>query len=159
MKVLVSACLLGEKVRYDGRDQDRRSTAIGRLLAEGRAVAVCPEVAGGLGVPRLPSEIQAGDGAGVLDGKMRVLDARGGDVTAAFVRGAEQALAVARDHGIRVAILKSRSPSCGNAGVYDGTFQRRLIPGRGVTAELLERHGVRVFSEDEIEQAMDFAER
>ena len=105
----------------------------------------------------LPAEIQNGDGVAELDEQARLLDSSGQDVTAEFVSGAQQALALAQQHNIRVAILKARSPSCGNAQIYDGTFGQRLIAGRGVTAALLERHGVKVFNEDEIAAAPNYA--
>ena len=156
-KLLVSACLLGQKVRYDGTDKDRREASLNELIAQNRVVAICPEVAGGLPVPRLPAEIQNGDGGDVLNEQARVVDLSGQDVTAEFVSGAQQALALAQQHNIRAAILKARSPSCGNAQIYDGMFSKRLIEGRGVTAALLERHGIKVFNEDEIAAALDYA--
>lgn len=158
-KILVSACLLGQKVRYDGSDKDRREATLNELIVQGRVIAFCPEVAGGLPVPRLPAEIQSGDGEAVLDGQARLLDSSGQDVTAEFVSGAQQALAQAQTHNVSVAILKARSPSCGNAQIYDGTFSQQLIAGRGVTAALLERHGLQVFNEDEIAAAIDCAAR
>ena len=157
MKLLVSACLLGQKVRYDGSDKDRRETLLNELIAQGRVIAFCPEVAGGLSVPRLAAEIQNSDGAAVLDGAARVLDSSGTDVTLAFLHGAQQALTIAQANNVSVAILKARSPSCGNAQIYDGTFSKRLLEGRGVTAALLERHGIKVFNEDEIAAAVTYA--
>ncbi|NOT62604.1 MAG: DUF523 domain-containing protein [Acidobacteria bacterium] len=157
MKLLVSACLLGQKVRYDGSDKGQNSALLNELITEDRVVTICPEVAGGLGVPRLPAEIQNGAGNGVLNEQARVLDSSGKDVTTEFVSGAQQALALAQAHNIRAAILKARSPSCGKAQIYDGTFGKRLIDGSGVTAALLERHGIKVFNEDEIAAALDYA--
>lgn len=114
--VLVSACLLGQGVRYDGRDKRSHHPVLQAWLAQGRVLPLCPEVAGGLPVPRLPAEIEAGaGGAAVRAGVARVYDARGGDVTAAFARGAEAALALVRQHGVRMAVLKAGSPSCGSA--------------------------------------------
>ena len=156
-KLLISACLLGQKVRYDGTDKDRREVLLNELIAQNRVVAICAEVAGGLPVPRLPAEIQNGDGNNVLNEQARVVDSSGQDVTAEFVSGAQQALALTQQHDIRAAILKARSPSCGNAQIYDGTFGKRIIAGRGVTAALLERHGIKVFNEDEIAAALDYA--
>ncbi len=156
-KILVSACLLGQKVRYDGSDKDQGSALLNELIAQDRVVTICPEVAGGLGVPRLAAEIQTGTGGDVLNEQARVFDSAGQNVTAEFVSGAQQALALAQQHNVRAAILKARSPSCGNAQVYDGTFGKRLIDGSGVTAALLERHGIKVFNEDEIAAALDYA--
>ncbi|AXM97122.1 DUF523 domain-containing protein [Pseudomonas plecoglossicida] len=151
-KVLVSACLLGQPVRYDGRASGYPDL-LQRWQAEGRVVALCPEVAGGLPTPRPPAEIPGGQGADVLDGDAQVLTVAGEDVSAAFLAGAQQALALVRRHGIRVAVLKAGSPSCGNRLVYDGTFTGVKVAGEGVTVALLRREGVRVFSELELEQA------
>jgi uncharacterized protein YbbK (DUF523 family) len=128
--VLVSACLLGQPVRYDGRHQQARHSVLARWLAQRRVLAVCPEVAGGLPV-RAPAEIVGGDALQVLAGQARVLDAQGVDVSAAFVRGARQALDLARLKGVRLAVLKDNSPSCGSRQVYDGRFRHtRGGPGR-----------------------------
>ena len=156
-KLLISACLLGSKVRYDGSDKASDSDALAELIARGQVIAVCPEVAGGLGVPRLPAEIQNGDGAAVLANQAQVLDSVGKDVTNAFISGALQALALAQEHGIRAAILKARSPSCGNQEIYDGTFSKVLRDGHGVTAALLEQHGIKVFNESQIDEAVAYA--
>lgn len=148
--VLVSACLAGRRCRFDGSanpDDD-----VTRLVAEGRAVLVCPEVDGGLGTPRPAAEIVGGDGLDVLEGRARVVTEDGADVTEAFVRGAERALAAARRAGARVAILKARSPSCGAEEVYDGTFSRSLQPGAGVTAALLTSNGVTVVTDEALER-------
>lgn len=143
-KVLVSACLLGERVRYDGKDKRADSAVLARWVTEGRVVPVCPEVEGGLGVPRPPAAQQP-------DG--RVLDVTGRDVTQAFDAGAAHAVALARRHGITVAVLKEGSPSCGAALVGDAGFTGAKVPGMGVTARALRAAGVRVFSEDEIDRA------
>ncbi len=154
-KLLVSACLLGSKVRYDGLD--KACDALAELIARGQAIAVCPEVAGGLGVPRLPAEIQHGDGAAVLAGHAEVINSAGNDVTAAFISGAQQALQLAQAHSVKAAILKARSPSCGSGVIYDGTFSKSLRDGQGVTAALLEQHGIRVFDETQINEAVAYA--
>ncbi|HKS14893.1 MAG TPA: DUF523 domain-containing protein [Pseudomonas sp.] len=151
-KVLVSACLLGQRVRYDGRDSGHPDL-LRRWQAEGRVVPLCPEVAGGLPTPRPPAEIPGGQGGPVLDGEAQVLTVLGEDVSEAFLKGAHQALALVRRHGIRVAVLKSGSPSCGNLLTYDGSFSGTKVPGEGVTAALLRREGVKVFSELQLVQA------
>jgi uncharacterized protein YbbK (DUF523 family) len=140
-KLLVSTCLLGSPVRFDGRDMGFNCPLLERLATEGRLVPICPELAGGLPVPRAPAEIQA-------DG--RVVDVTGADVTMAFAEGAERALALAQAEGCRFALLTDGSPSCGSAFVHDGSFSGRRVAGVGVTAALLERHGIRVFSPDRI---------
>ncbi|MBH3357543.1 Uncharacterized conserved protein YbbK, DUF523 family [Pseudomonas guariconensis] len=151
-RVLVSACLLGQPVRYDGRDSGHPDL-LQRWQAEGRVVPLCPEVAGGLPTPRPPAEIPGGQGAAVLDGQAQVVTVTGLDVSEAFLAGARQALALVREHSIRVAVLKAGSPSCGNRLTYDGTFSGVKVPGEGVTTALLRREGVLVFSELELEDA------
>lgn len=151
-KVLVSACLLGQPVRYDGRASGHPDL-LQRWQAEGRVVPLCPEVAGGLPTPRPPAEIPGGQGGQVLDGQAQVLTVTGEDVSAAFMAGAQLALALVRRHGIRVAVLKSGSPSCGNRLTYDGSFTGVKVTGEGVTTALLRREGVQVFSELELDQA------
>ncbi|MFB8239057.1 DUF523 domain-containing protein [Kitasatospora purpeofusca] len=141
-KILVSACLAGVPCRYDGRSKDSPQ-ALGPLAA-GRAVVVCPEGAGGLPTPRPPAEIVGGDGADVLDGRARVVDATGADCTEEFIAGARAALAAAEAAGARRALLMARSPSCGCGRIYDGTFTGELRPGDGVTAALLRRAGIAV---------------
>ena len=131
--VLVSACLLGEPCRYDGKAVP--CEAVIEMAKSHKVVPVCPEVLGGLPTPRPPCEIQP-------DG--RVIDAEGNDKTAVFEAGARETLRIAREHGCTRAILKENSPSCGSARVYDGTFSRRLIPGKGKTAVLLEEAGIEV---------------
>lgn len=152
-KILVSRCLLGHRVRYDGGGHGPFAL-LQRWLDDGRVVALCPEVAGGLPTPRPPAEIRGGQGALVLDGQLPVLTVEGADVTAAFVSGAEQALALVREHDIRLAVLKARSPSCGNLENYDGSFAGVRVPGEGVTAALLRRAGVKVFNEQQLDEAV-----
>ncbi len=151
-KILVSRCLLGHAVRYDGGAHGPIALLL-QWQAEGRVVALCPELAGGLPTPRPPAEIPGGQGAAVLDGLLAVRTVDGEDVGAAFLAGAQAALALVRQHGIRVAVLKARSPSCGNLENYDGSFSGRRVPGEGVTAALLRRAGVRVFNEEQLEEA------
>ncbi|MBD9413754.1 DUF523 domain-containing protein [Pseudomonas sp. PDM16] len=151
-KLLVSRCLLGHRVRYDGGAHGPYDL-LQHWQDEGRIVALCPEVAGGLPTPRPPAEIPGGQGGGVLDGRLPVLTDDGADVTAAFVAGAKIALRLVSQHGLRVAVLKARSPSCGNTHTYDGSFGGQLVEGEGVTAALLKRHGVRVFNETQLSEA------
>ncbi|EFF89355.1 LOW QUALITY PROTEIN: conserved hypothetical protein, partial [Streptomyces sp. e14] len=109
-----------------------------------RSSRFCPEVAGGLPTPRRPAELVGGDGQDVLDGTARVVDDTGRDVTAEFLAGARRALEAARRTGCTEALLMPRSPSCGRGEVYDGSFTGALTRGDGVTAALLERHGITV---------------
>jgi uncharacterized protein YbbK (DUF523 family) len=152
-RVLVSACLLGEKVRYHGGDAALRHPILDRWIAEGRVVAFCPEMAGGLPTPRPPAEIQGGEAADVLNHVAFVRRKDGTDVTDAFTRGADAAVALVRELGIQVAILKEGSPSCGTHRVNDGSFTGRKVEGSGITAASLSAAGVSVFSEDEIDAA------
>jgi uncharacterized protein YbbK (DUF523 family) len=143
IKVLVSSCLLGAKVRWDGGDKLSGHPTLQRWLDEGRIVTACPEMLGGLGTPRPPAEITNG----------RVFTPEGDSVTAAFEQGARLAAEEAAAHEIRVAVLKANSPSCGSGFIYDGTFTRTRVPGDGVTAALLRQRGLMIFSEEEIEAA------
>lgn len=138
--ILVSACLLGENCKYSGGNNRREEVC--RLLEGKEYVPFCPEQAGGLPTPRLPSERRDG----------RVSSSAGEDVTEAFLLGAERALELCRREGVELAILKQGSPSCGSRYIYDGSFSGVKICGEGVTAELLRQNGVRVISEEEIEE-------
>ncbi|MFK5954084.1 MAG: DUF523 domain-containing protein [Desulfobacterium sp.] len=149
-KILISGCLLGLDVRYDNKIQPVENKILIEWQQEGRLVVVCPEVEGGLLVPRPPAEIVEGTGEDVLNGKAGLLNERGEDVTAAFIRGADVALELVKRFSIRVAILKEKSPSCGSTSIYDGSFTRKRIPGQGVTAALLRKNGVKVFSEKQL---------
>ncbi|MGC8875290.1 MAG: DUF523 domain-containing protein [Chloroflexia bacterium] len=144
---LASACLLGCATRYDGGHC--AFPALVEMAARGLVLPFCPEVAGGLPVPRPPAECCGGDGNGVLAGMARVRTAQGVDVTEAFLAGAERALSVVRRLGIRRAVLKESSPSCGVHWVHDGSFEGRLVSGCGVTTALLRRYGIDVCSEEE----------
>lgn len=148
-KILVSACLMGEKVRYDGNDNLLQHPLIQRWQQEQRLLMICPEVAGGLSVPRAPAE-QIGT---------RIITCDGADVTAAFQRGAWRAQRLAQQQGVVMAILKARSPSCGVGQIYDGSFSRRLIAGDGVTAAALRQLGITVFSELQLDAAAAWWQR
>lgn len=111
-------------------------------------ITVCPEILGGLGIPRENSEIAGGDGTDVLTGDAAVITISGRDVTKNFVKGANAALSIAKKYRVRKAILKSKSPACGSGKIYDGTFCGRLKAGKGVLASLLIRNGIRVYTEN-----------
>lgn len=145
--LLVSACLAGERCRYDGRE--KRCEKVAAMVARGEAVPFCPEVAGGLSTPRPPAEIQGGDGGDVLAGRARVVNREGEDVTAAYVAGACAGVELAQRLGVRRAILKEHSPACGVKAVYDGSFRGRLRPGCGVFAAALAQAGIELRSEDD----------
>ena len=144
MKVMISACLMGVRCRYDG-GHSRNETVMNRKKTY-QLIPVCPEESGGLPTPRPPAEIVGGDGNDVLKGKAKVMTADGTDVTEAYLRGAHHALEVAQSHGATQVILKARSPSCGCGDIYDGTFSGTLTSGDGVTTALLKRHGITVTS-------------
>lgn len=138
-------------MRYDGSAKTLHDDALDRWRREGRVVAVCPELLGGLPTPRPPAEIaDADDGQAVLDGRGRVVDIGGADITSSFVRGAHAALNTALDQGCRFALLIDGSPSCGSTFLYDGSFTGRRHAGEGVAAALLRRHGISVFAPDRI---------
>jgi uncharacterized protein YbbK (DUF523 family) len=154
-KILVSACLMGEPVRYDGKSQLQEDALFKQWQAMQRFVMFCPEVAGGLSTPRDPAEIIArGDSVE----QVRVQTDSGEDVSQAFITGAHLALKQCQQHTIKFALLSARSPSCGNEKIYDGQFKRQLIDGQGVTAALLTQHGIQVFNQFqllELEQALN----
>ena len=136
-KILVSACLAGEICRWDGGTN--LVPEIKALVDAGKAVPVCPEELGGLPTPRLPSE-RLGD---------RVVSSEGADVTAEFRCGAEEALRICREQGCGLAILKAKSPSCGKGLIHNGLFDSSLVPGDGMTAQLLTENGITVMNEQE----------
>jgi len=153
IKMLVSACLVGERVRYDGAQMTCDSKILKSWKHNGMIVPFCPEVAGNLPVPRPAAEIINGTGTDVLDKYTGVFNIKGQDVTESFIRGAEKALALTRKMQINIAILKDRSPSCGKTCIYDGSFSKVRRSGNGVTTALLEKNGISVFNENEIKQA------
>ena len=126
-KILISACLIGDKVKYDGKSN--YNPKVQDLLDKYELVPFCPEVEGGLSIPRVPSERV----------KDKVLNQEGKNVTRNFEKGAELALNICQYLGIKIAILKENSPSCGVNTIYNGKFEHKLIPGSGVTTELLKR--------------------
>jgi uncharacterized protein YbbK (DUF523 family) len=150
-RILVSACLLGELVRYNNEILPECPSILKEWEQEGRLIPVCPEILGGLPVPRDPAEIQDGEGKDVFAGIAKVININGQDVTQAFLTGARETLRLAEENDVAYAILKARSPSCSNRVIYDGSFSGGLIEGQGVTAALIERAGIHVFNEYEID--------
>jgi hydroxyethylthiazole kinase-like uncharacterized protein yjeF len=146
---LVSACLLGINCRHDG--QNKLNEKVMWLAAKEMLIPVCPEQLGGLGTPREPMGIIGGGGSEVLDGQARVMNRSGKDVTENLVRGAEEVLKIAKSLGVKEAILKARSPSCGCGKIHEWVSpSNMLIQGDGVTAALLKRNDIRVITEDEL---------
>ena len=136
-RLLISACLLGERCRYDGASQPLAAERLEKLRERFELIPVCPEQAGGLPTPRIPSERRGA----------RVVNRAGEDVTAFFQRGAAEALRLAKENGCTRALLKERSPSCGSGVIYDGSFSGALVPGWGVAAEALRDAGVEICGE------------
>ena len=139
-KIIVSACLLGLCCKYDGGSNRLPDDKLHKLCESYELIPVCPEAYGGLTTPRAPSERRDGG----------VFSSEGRDVTVQFKKGAEAALYLAETLGIRKALLKENSPSCGSGTIYDGSFSGKLIPGDGVTAELLKAHGIEVSGESSL---------
>ncbi|MEK1931677.1 MAG: DUF523 domain-containing protein [Pararhizobium sp.] len=159
-KILVSACLMGHTVRYDGQAKPLVHPALDRWRAERRLVTICPETSAGMPVPRLPAEIEPGRSAAeVLSSGARVLESNGGDVTAEFRQAAENALALAIEAGCAYALLIDGSPSCGSSFVYDGRFSGARQPGEGVTAALLRKNGIQVFCDRDIDALVEAVAR
>ena len=147
--IIVSACLVGLRTRYDGGRLAPDEVLL-RLARLGQVIPVCPEQLGGLATPREPAEIVGGDGQAVLLREARVLTRDGRDVTEEYIAGAQEVLRLAQLAGVRRAILKERSPSCGSSCIHDGTFSQKLTSGWGVTAALLRREGIEVLGTDEL---------
>lgn len=161
-KILISACFLGNPVRYDGSALDvsikvglAAQAIIDQWAGEGRLVPLCPEVAGGLPTPRPPAEISFSkkDRSG-LD--WRVITSSGMDVSEPFQRGAKIAMQLCQQHGIKLAVLTESSPSCGSSTIYNGQFEQVKVAGEGITTALLRERGVRVFSQFELPKAADY---
>jgi len=142
-RVMVSQCLLGIRCRYDGACAAKEAVSAA-ACAEGW-IPVCPEILGGMTTPRLPAE-RVGD---------RVVNSAGDDVTDHFRRGADEALKLAELYGVKYALLKERSPSCGAGMIYDGTFSGSKVAGDGVTTALFKEAGIEVFGESRLQELLD----
>lgn len=147
-KILCSACLIGVKCRYDG--QIKPNEKVLAMASEADLIPICPEQLGGQATPRPPAEIIGGDGKDVLNGKIKVKEPDGTDVTNCFISGAYETLKIAQILGVNEAILKQRSPSCGSGQIYDGTFTKKVVKGDGATTALLKQNGLKVISEEDI---------
>jgi uncharacterized protein YbbK (DUF523 family) len=140
---LISACLAGVNCRYDGESSEH--DLVMNLVKEGNAILVCPEELGGLSTPRPCCEIVTDEA-----GMQKVKTKSGEDKTKEFLKGAEKTLKLAKEHNIKIAILKSKSPSCGVNKIYDGSFSRKLVEGNGLTADLLIKNGIEVITETDL---------
>lgn len=141
--ILMSACLMGVNCRYDGGG--KMAPELKELMEIAQLVPVCPEILGGLPTPRTPSE-RVGE---------KVLMKDGTDVTAAFRKGANEALRLARLYGAKIAVLKERSPSCGSGVIYDGSFTGSFTPGDGVTGETMKENGIAVYGESRLQELLE----
>lgn len=141
--ILISRCFLGDKVRYNSETIQLKHPLLTLWHKQNRLIAICPEVSGGLPVPREPAEQQPDSD--------KVITVSGIDVTEAFNFGAKQALTLCRKHKIRFAIMKESSPSCGSTLIYDGSFSNQKVPGQGVTTKILTQEGIHVFSENNLQ--------
>lgn len=147
---LISACLLGINCKYNGKNNlEDLPPEIYKEYKKGKLIPVCPEQLGGFATPRKPAQIYKASGEEVLDGKGKVFDEDGKELTEDFVHGAWEILKIAQDLNIQEVILKQRSPSCGCGEIYDGTFSKTVKKGDGVTAALLKRNGLKVYTEDD----------
>lgn len=162
MKILVSSCLLGEDVRYDGGNSSvafdskfsfSKKELFMDILCDNEVYSFCPEVRGGLSIPRDKAEITS------TEKPFKVETINSEDVTINFLLGAKKALDLCQEEGIKVALLKSKSPSCGNIEIYDGTFTENLIKGQGLTARLLSENGITVFNETQLKQLMKYIKK
>ncbi len=138
--VLISACLLGRNTKYNGGNNYKEE--VNQLNSICKLIPICPEVDGGLSIPRIPAEIQ----------KDKVINKNGVDVTREYINGARNALDLAKSHNVKYAILKEKSPSCGVHEIYDGTFSGIKISGQGITTKMLDELGILVFNENEIDK-------
>lgn len=149
-KILISRCFLGENVRYNSKVIAFKQPLFTLWQQQGRFIAICPEVSGGLAVPREPAEFQPD--------KKCVLTVSGTDVSKQFTLGAKHALLLCQKHQIRFALMKESSPSCGSTTIYDGSFTNKKVIGQGVTSRMLTQAGIKVFSEnnlDDLERLLD----
>jgi len=146
-KILVSGCFLGELVRYNGENKPLSHQLMTLWQKQNRFISICPEVVGGLSVPRSPAEIDPETS--------RVISREGVDVTAEFLIGAQSALSLCHKYMIKFALLKEYSPSCGSKEIYDGSFTNKKKLGQGITSQLLYSNGIEIFSEETIEQLVE----
>lgn len=145
--ILVSSCLAGLEVRYNGTHS--LNSKLRKLVKENKAITICPELLGGFSTPREPAEIIGGDGEDVLDGKAKVTEKSGRDVTEIYIKGAYATLEKAKKINATIVVLKENSPSCGSLMIYNGEFKGKKIIGNGVTSALLKRNGLQVISEEQ----------
>lgn len=144
---IVSACLVGINCTWKGKNNLNKK--LYEEFKKGDLFPICPEVLGGFSIPRPNAQIKGGTGLDVLNGRAKVIEPDGNDSTEKFIEGANETLKVVKEMNAKEAILKARSPSCGCGQIHDGTFSRKLIKGDGVTAALLKKNGIKVYTEDD----------
>ena len=137
-KVIVSACLLGENCKYNGKNN--KNDKVLEFIKDKQVIPICPEVFGGLSTPRVPSEIKGNT----------VVNKDGIDVTKYFIDGANKTLYIAKKYNVKKAILKQKSPSCGYGKIYDGNFNGKIIDGYGITAKLLNNNNIDIITEEDL---------
>jgi len=143
MKILISACLLGQNVKYNGGNNSIiEKSFIKKLLDLDMLIPVCPEVEGGLSIPRVPVEIK----------NKKAIDKEENDRTKNFFLGAQKTCQLAIKNDVKIAIMKAKSPSCGKGEIYDGTFSKKLIDANGIAVMALEEIGIEVFNEDDLKK-------
>lgn len=153
--IIISKCLLGEKARFDGSIIENVHPKLKNLFENGKIISFCPELEGGLEVPRPACEIIGkGGGAAVIANKAKVIDTTGRNLSKEFIGGSQKGVEICKEQLVKLAILKERSPSCGSSIIYDGTFSGRRIKEMGVFTTILEKQGIKVFSEENIEEAL-----
>lgn len=143
----VSSCLAGCKCTFRGNDH--LIEVVKELVDNNEAIMICPEVLGGMSIPRLPCEIKDG----------RVIDIDGKDKTKEYKQGAKKSLEILKKYNVDVVLLKALSPSCGKGRIYDGSFSHTVIEGNGITCQLLQDNGIMVFNEDKIDEFLKYIER
>lgn len=157
-KILVSACLMGFKIRYNGSEKAQIVDTLARWQQEQRLVVHCPELAAGLPTPRAPAEIFAADGKDVMQERARIIEDSGQDVTEHYQLAAWMALRAAQESGCTAALLTDGSPTCGSQFIYDGSFTGQRKSGMGVAASLLTEHGIKVFADTQLAELMAWIE-
>lgn len=154
IKILISSCLFGDKVRYDGKGAEFKHYFLKELLEKNQVIKCCPEILAGFHAPRKPAEIRSKTGCYTNVVDLMVVQNDGIDVTDKFLLGAKKTLEIVLKNGIRMAILKDKSPSCGSVVTYDGTFSGKLIPGRGILSLLLMENNIAVFPAEHMQEAI-----
>ena len=154
--ILVSMCLIGLNCNYKGESKPNEKVI--QLLKAGKVIPICPEQLGGLPTPRSGARIVGGNGEDVLEGKAKLITDNGEDVTEQYLKGAYETLRLCKMLNVKAVILKQGSPSCGNRKTQGGVHERRTVEGMGVTAALLKRNGIKVYSEEDLDNPFIFEE-